>query len=487
MLKEKKQLTVIYFVAFLFVVIIMTGITNAQNEEFSYDDESSILGISGAKNPFPPNLMLTLTEAEKIERIYKKFDLVKDVNAHWYRMYTDVYAGFNFHRAKKSEGKYDFSLCDKIVKALQERGISIIVMIGPWRSNFTQEDSPGGYLVFDLDEYKEYVKQAVERYDGDGFNDMPGLIFPINHWEVDSEPDVHYRYGEGTFEPPEEYFTVLKATYESVKKANPMANVIIGAFTLLGQNENKEGREYLENLLDLGAKDYFDYFNIHYFHFSIPIYEDILEYIEEKVNKLVWVEWSFPSVIVDEEKHAEMFEEIYSTSKEKVVKKLAVFEIVDVNVPVGEFGWEFASSSLYACDEQNEFGECTKMHLKKIGESYKELASNSSIEEISSIIPNGLQLNQNYPNPFTQKTVISYSLFGNQDDYTINNLRLTIYDLTGRLVKSFPLTPNSQSLITTVEWDGRDNSGKDVGSGIYFYKLKVNDKFSQTKQILFLK
>ncbi|MBI4722077.1 MAG: T9SS type A sorting domain-containing protein [Candidatus Stahlbacteria bacterium] len=83
-----------------------------------------------------------------------------------------------------------------------------------------------------------------------------------------------------------------------------------------------------------------------------------------------------------------------------------------------------------------------------------------------------------YPNPFAQKTVIEFRVQSSE----LKDTQLQIYDLTGRLVRSFQIT-NYQSPITKVVWDGRDDLGKRLGAGIYFYKLNVGE-FSQTKKLL---
>jgi hypothetical protein len=90
-----------------------------------------------------------------------------------------------------------------------------------------------------------------------------------------------------------------------------------------------------------------------------------------------------------------------------------------------------------------------------------------------------------YPNPFNQKTVIRYSLGVNRNDYT--NVRLRIYDIGGRLVKFFPinqLTP--QPINHQITWDGKDNSGKKVASGIYFIRLEAGD-FKATRKLTVVK
>ena len=97
------------------------------------------------------------------------------------------------------------------------------------------------------------------------------------------------------------------------------------------------------------------------------------------------------------------------------------------------------------------------------------------------------------PNPFTQKTVIRYSLNENRNDYTVNDLRLTIYDLTGRAVKSFQLFNSStHQLANSVIWDGKDDNGNRMNGGIYFVKVsaqKIGESASggeEIRKVIFL-
>jgi hypothetical protein len=104
-----------------------------------------------------------------------------------------------------------------------------------------------------------------------------------------------------------------------------------------------------------------------------------------------------------------------------------------------------------------------------------------SVEESANYKVQNVKL-EVYPNPFTQKTVIEFRVQSSE----LKEVQLQIYDLAGRLVKSFPIL-NNQSPVTRIVWDGKDELSKSVGSGIYFYKLKVGDKFSQTKKLLLLR
>jgi len=102
----------------------------------------------------------------------------------------------------------------------------------------------------------------------------------------------------------------------------------------------------------------------------------------------------------------------------------------------------------------------------------------------------GFLLFQNYPNPFREKTVISYrlSVIGeNRDPITDHRLPITlfIYDLAGRLVRTLPITDH-RSPITELTWDGRDDDGKPLPGGVYFYRLQVGNQ-SATKKLILLR
>ena len=77
-----------------------------------------------------------------------------------------------------------------------------------------------------------------------------------------------------------------------------------------------------------------------------------------------------------------------------------------------------------------------------------------------------IELGQNKPNPFNPTTVISFTLPAEQ------HVRLSIYDANGTLIRS--LVNESRSFgKNDVTWDGRDNAGALVSSGVYFYRLSA--------------
>ncbi len=75
-----------------------------------------------------------------------------------------------------------------------------------------------------------------------------------------------------------------------------------------------------------------------------------------------------------------------------------------------------------------------------------------------------------FPNPSTKEVIIRYSLNKTKKDFRVNNFRLTIYDIVGRLIWEFQI-PDSRITINEVVWDGRNKEGKKVQTGIYFCKL----------------
>lgn len=79
-----------------------------------------------------------------------------------------------------------------------------------------------------------------------------------------------------------------------------------------------------------------------------------------------------------------------------------------------------------------------------------------------------------HPNPFTSSTNIK--LITTDRAQMSEDLTLNIYDITGRLVRSFILHPSSFVLPAKLVWDGKDEKGKKVKSGVYFIKPKTKSE-----------
>ncbi len=92
----------------------------------------------------------------------------------------------------------------------------------------------------------------------------------------------------------------------------------------------------------------------------------------------------------------------------------------------------------------------------------------TSVEQISDEIPLTFRLEQNYPNPFNPETSINYAMTQS------GRVNLSIYNLRGQKIVN--LVDQIQTAGEyRVTWNGNDDHGIRVSSGIYFYRLEVND------------
>lgn len=92
-------------------------------------------------------------------------------------------------------------------------------------------------------------------------------------------------------------------------------------------------------------------------------------------------------------------------------------------------------------------------------------------------IPKAFALSQNYPNPASVSTKISFGL-----PTTTNNIKLRIYDLSGREIKSINVGSRSAGIVN-VEWNLTDDAGRHIPSGVYLYRLDTPN-FSATKRMV---
>ena len=99
-----------------------------------------------------------------------------------------------------------------------------------------------------------------------------------------------------------------------------------------------------------------------------------------------------------------------------------------------------------------------------------------------------LRLCQNYPNPFNSATTIPFTV--NRKRSTENGscpipTTLTIYNVLGQRVKNL-VNEDKLPGHYQITWDGKDDSGFEVSSGVYFYRLKTEEQV-QTKKLIYLK
>ena len=94
-------------------------------------------------------------------------------------------------------------------------------------------------------------------------------------------------------------------------------------------------------------------------------------------------------------------------------------------------------------------------------------------------LPKFTTLAQNFPNPFNPSTTIKFDLKEK------GLVTLKVYNVAGQLVRTL-VNEVKDANSYTVAWDGKNDRGGAVASGIYFYKMDTKD-FSQTKKMVMLR
>lgn len=199
----------------------------------------------------------------------KSKPLAEELDVHWQKPNPGP---FVWGKVEKEKGKYDFTEADKLVRRAQEEGMITVAVLWPYADwdqvtchqklpNSPRKDFPelGDYRQkpCDMEAYKGFVTAVINRYDGDGPNDMDGLKYPIKYWEVMEWPEMS---GEQVFfasdKRADDYIEILRATsgLSTLKDSNPPGKVINGGMADL---TSAEGSAFWRRVLT-EAKDSID-------------------------------------------------------------------------------------------------------------------------------------------------------------------------------------------------------------------------------------
>ncbi len=89
-----------------------------------------------------------------------------------------------------------------------------------------------------------------------------------------------------------------------------------------------------------------------------------------------------------------------------------------------------------------------------------------------------------HPNPFSGQTTIKYAI--SDPGIRKEKLSLRVYDISGRVVRSFSLPQSYIPVIASVNWDGRDEFGKELACGVYFVRLETSN-YQNIKSVVILR
>ena len=94
--------------------------------------------------------------------------------------------------------------------------------------------------------------------------------------------------------------------------------------------------------------------------------------------------------------------------------------------------------------------------------------------------PEAYALRNNYPNPFNPETTLKYDL------PEAGDVRLEVYNMVGQVVRTL-VNERQAAGRYAVRWDATDDRGREMSSGIYFYRVQVGGEFTGVKKMLLLK
>jgi enterochelin esterase-like enzyme len=99
------------------------------------------------------------------------------------------------------------------------------------------------------------------------------------------------------------------------------------------------------------------------------------------------------------------------------------------------------------------------------------------LEDHTASLPQRFALEQNYPNPFNSETVIRFALPASE------KVELALYNLAGQKVATLAEGVREAGAYT-LRWDGRDDSGRELGTGVYLYRLQAGEREEARKLLL---
>ncbi len=208
---------------------------------------------------------------------------------------------------------YNWTRLDELIREYQESGFDVQIIVktaNPWactgyetdlREMFRKSYPPKDEY---WDDYYQFIYNLVERYDGDGYNDMPGLLRPVLYYEIESEAH-NPTFWAGTID---DYRRLLKTAYTAAKQANPEVKIILSGINFGDFFNGNPSPEKIEEAIDklppwkkqiydfivasLGMGEYYDIIDIHFnrdYRGIKPAVEWVKRILAEKgCDKPIW-------------------------------------------------------------------------------------------------------------------------------------------------------------------------------------------------------
>ena len=208
---------------------------------------------------------------------------------------------FWWDQIETSQDVYDWSKTDQTVKYWESRNQAILATLWPFaqwdqercHAKETKTKDPFGdqdvwlMSVCHVASYEEWIANVVERYDGDGVDDMPGLKYPITHWEIGNEPDLQTSDLSFFQYSPLAYEEIYRLAFDVIKQTDPNAVVLFGGMSSMSPSAQTYWKSIVEN-----EKERAEVFNIHSIASSDQFFsKEYHEYLDALgfVNQPYWI------------------------------------------------------------------------------------------------------------------------------------------------------------------------------------------------------
>ena len=238
-----------------------------------------------------------LAESRFGELTYIKDKKMRGKDNQWVRPHPGP---FVWSFIEQDKGNFVWDETDKHMKYSQERNQKILATIWPyaeWDQKTCNKKKKGrppfkGFpkrmnKPCSMPDYLNFLSLLVDRYDGDGNNDMPGLTTKITHWEIMNEPEFKMFF-KGT---EDEFVEIFIASSKLIReKQKDSVIVMAGAAAMYPEN-----KKFWSSALPK-IKDYFDIANIHHISgpdgqcdkdFWVGEFSELLA--SKKIDKPIWV------------------------------------------------------------------------------------------------------------------------------------------------------------------------------------------------------
>ena len=368
----------------------------------------SPIGVTTGVGMIPPRLFEDYDLALWPAEARRDVQLMSAVGGHWYRHHTSHFPAFD-QRSLEEDG-FDWTYRDELVTAVQEAELDILLMIGrthglascrQWRQFLAKPFVPPAGE--EEQRYRRYVKAVVERYDGDGVDDMPGLKAPIRWFQLGNENDLHYDSCQGAgvdYATPAEYLALLQMTKEAMAEASEDAHL---AASMTFGRDIETRTHWTEQLLSLdggAALKVVDAVDIHDYSRDLGNQRRRIDLLHRMTGGevAIWItETSVPGDPNarpgwDLERQARALAPIYGQALSTGKVDRVLWHTLSDGPPVHESrAWRnFGTNSLYGCVDPVEVpgqpAECDGFELKPVGRAFQLMSGAlegwSAVEEL---------------------------------------------------------------------------------------------------------